>query len=96
MLRPRRPRAEETRHRHRDRLTRGGIDRLEVYRKLGVREVWIWEADKLCAHALRGDRYVAITGSEVLPELDLSLVERCLGYETQTEAVRAFRAALRG
>ena len=53
-------------------------------------------AGQLRAHALRGDRYVAIAESEVLPELDLSLIERCLGYETQTEAVRAFRSALRG
>jgi Uma2 family endonuclease len=75
--------------------THGGLDKLEVYRKLGVREVWIWDAGKLRAHVLRGDRYATISGSEVLPELDLSLIERCLAYETQTEALRAFRGALR-
>jgi Uma2 family endonuclease len=76
--------------------TRGGLDKLDVYRKLGVREVWIWQSEKLLPHALRGERYVGIDGSEVLPDLDLTLIERCLEHETQTEAVLAFLAALRG
>jgi Uma2 family endonuclease len=76
--------------------THGGIDKLEVYRKLGVREVWIWEEGRLGVHALRGERYQSIASSELLPELDLALIERCLARETQTEAVAMLRAALSG
>jgi Uma2 family endonuclease len=75
--------------------THGGLDKLEVYRELGVREVWIWENDRLHLHALRGDRYAEIARSELLPKLDTALLERCLMCPTQTEAVRAFRAALK-
>jgi Uma2 family endonuclease len=74
--------------------THGGIDKLEVYRKLGVREVWIWESGRLCLHALRGERYQPITSSELLPELDIGLLERCLASETQTQALVMLRAAL--
>jgi hypothetical protein len=28
------------------------VDRLEVYRGLGVREVWVWRKDKLTLHRL--------------------------------------------
>jgi Uma2 family endonuclease len=75
--------------------TRGGLDKLDVYRKLGVREIWIWEEGRLQLHALRGERYLEIAGSELLPDLDVRLLERCVACETQTEAVRVFRAALR-
>jgi Uma2 family endonuclease len=76
--------------------TRGGIDKLEVYRGLGVREVWIWDEGKLSLHALRGDRYEAIARSELLPELDPALLVRLLACETQSEAVRTLRTLLRG
>ena len=76
--------------------THGGLDKLEVYRKFGVREVWIWEGGRLRLHALRGERYQPIASSELLPELDMALLERCLGCETQTEAVAMLRAVLSG
>jgi Uma2 family endonuclease len=75
--------------------TSGGIDKLEVYRKLGVREVWLYDDRRLSLHALRGEHYAAIERSELLPALDLALLERCLACETQTEAVRSFLAGLR-
>ena len=50
--------------------TSGSIDKLEVYRLLGVREVWIYQRGTLTLHALRGERYVAIDQSEVLRGID--------------------------
>jgi Uma2 family endonuclease len=75
--------------------TSGGIDKLEVYRKLGVREVWIWEVDRLSFHLLRGEAYVPATRSEILPDLDPELVARCLAIPSQVDAVKALRTALR-
>jgi Uma2 family endonuclease len=51
--------------------TSGDIDKLEVYRKLGVREVWYYERGTLRFFALRGERgregYAEIPQSGFLP-----------------------------
>ncbi|HUR80001.1 MAG TPA: Uma2 family endonuclease [Thermoanaerobaculia bacterium] len=75
--------------------THGGIDKLEVYRGLGVREVWIWKKNDLKAYALRGGAYVEIPQSEVIPGLSPAFIGEFLDCETQTDAVRKMRAALR-
>jgi Uma2 family endonuclease len=75
--------------------TRGGIDKLDVYRGLGVREVWMWEKAELKAYELRGNAYVEIPRSVVIPSLTPSFIREFLDCETQTEAVRKLRAALR-
>ena len=74
--------------------TSGGIDKLEVYRLLGVREVWFWQEARLSFYALRGTSYVAVQRSEVLPELDPVVIEQCLTEPSQTAAVAALRRAL--
>jgi Uma2 family endonuclease len=75
--------------------TSGGLDKLEICRRLGVREVHVWERSRISVHVLRRGGYVPAESSEVWPELDLSLVARCLKRPTQTEAVRLLRSALR-
>jgi Uma2 family endonuclease len=75
--------------------THGGIDKLDVYRGLGVREVWIWKKGELKAYELRGDAYVEIPQSVVIPGLAPSFIRDFLDYETQTEALRMLRNALR-
>lgn len=77
--------------------TSGGLNKLEIYRSLGVGEVWIWERDRgIEVHLLRDGRYEKAPRSALLPELDLALVERFATAPNQAQAVRAFRAALRG
>lgn len=76
--------------------TSGGLDKLEVYRKLGIREVWIYERETLRFFHLRGDRFEAEPRSELLPGLDPELFIRCMRETTQGAAVRALRLALRG
>lgn len=74
--------------------TSGRLDKLEVYRKLGVQEVWYWQKGRIQPHALRGGRYEAIDSSEVLPGLDLDLLTKFLDRPTAYDAIRDFRAAL--
>jgi Uma2 family endonuclease len=80
--------------------TSGGIDKLEVYRKLGVREVWYYERGSLRFFALRGERghenYVEIPKSELLPLLPVELILTHMldAQQGQTAAVRALRKAL--
>lgn len=75
--------------------TSGGLSKLEIYRKLGVREVWFWRKGKITAHVLRGDAYLEAVASEALPGLDLTLLASVLDRPTTSAAVRAFRDALR-
>lgn len=75
--------------------TAGGINKLEVYRKLGVREVWFYERGTLQFFALRSEQYQLIARSELLPGVDPELFIRCMAEPSQVAAVRALRAELR-
>jgi Uma2 family endonuclease len=79
--------------------TSGGINKLEVYRRLGVREVWFYEGGSLRFFALRGAKghedYAEIPSSETIPQLPLELLLACMREPDQTSALRALRAALR-
>jgi Uma2 family endonuclease len=72
------------------------VDKLEVYRGLGVREVWVWRDGAITIHRLRRGRYAVIPRSELLPELDLELLLGFVDREDQTAAVREYQARLRG
>ena len=75
--------------------TSGGIDKLEVYRGLRVPEVWFWQKSALQFFLLQDQGYLASARSRLLPDLDPALIARCMGESSQTQAVRALRAALR-
>jgi Uma2 family endonuclease len=76
--------------------TSGRIDKLEIYRRLGVREVWYWRHGKLDLFGLRGDRYEAIGASEVLAGIDHAELLRFMDMRPMTTAVREYRRTLRG
>jgi Uma2 family endonuclease len=80
--------------------THGGIDKLQVYAGLRVREVWFWEDGAFAIYALAGDLYQRSDKSAILPELDVaelaSFVQRAEKESDQTAVVRAYQNALRG
>jgi Uma2 family endonuclease len=73
------------------------IDKLEVYARLGVAEVWIWNGTGLVIHCLEGgSRYVLGETSRVLPALDVpQLTLFVKPGESQTKLARAYRDVLR-
>jgi Uma2 family endonuclease len=75
--------------------TSGGIDKLEIYRKLGVREVWFWEKGVITPYRLHGERYRRIATSKVLPGIDLPQLATFLDRSSARDAMREYRAALR-
>jgi Uma2 family endonuclease len=75
--------------------TSGGIDKLEVYARLGVPEVWFWKDGRIQVHVLRGGLYESAARSALFPELDVELLASFLDRPTALQAVRAFREALR-
>jgi len=66
---------------------------LEIYRGLGVGEVWFWRNDAIAIHLLRDGRYETSSRSAILPELDVQLVAR-LAREPPREAMSQLRARL--
>jgi Uma2 family endonuclease len=79
-------------------LTSGSIDKLEVYKGLGIPEVWIWQDSQLLLYHLQpkpdGAEYQIIPKSEFLPHLDLDLLVRCANIPDQHDAVVEFRRCL--
>lgn len=73
--------------------TSGGIDKLEIYRGLGVGEVWFWQNDAIRVYTLVGGRYEQRVHSELLPDLNLALVAELVHAPPQ-EAVRRLRESL--
>ena len=75
--------------------TAGGIDTLEIYRRLGIGEVWFWKRERIEIHVLRRDAYEVAERSRLFPDLDVGLLASLLDRPTALQAVRAFVEALR-
>lgn len=71
------------------------LEKLEVYRGLGVREVWLFGGADFQVFALRDAEYVAIPASEVLPELELDRIAHYATFADQHSALRDYRDELR-
>jgi len=71
------------------------IDKLEVYRGLGVREIWMFRQGQFQLFTLRGERYEPLDRSEVFSEIDLERIAHYAGEADQHAALRAFRDELR-
>lgn len=76
-------------------LSSGGIDKLSVYKGLGIPEVWFWQNNQFSVYRLRQESYELINRSEFLPELDLSVLAQYVKSPSQTQAVKAYRDTLR-
>lgn len=74
--------------------TRGGIAKLEIYRRLRVPEVWIWKRGVIEIFALKRDTYVRATSSRFVPGIDLALLCKFIDRRTTTAAILGYRKAL--
>lgn len=70
-------------------VTSGGINKLEIYQRLRIPEVWFWEDGLLSVYCLQGDSYIKVTRSTLLPDLNLDLLAKYARmadqYDTVTE-----------
>lgn len=78
-------------------LTSGGLDKLKVYQGLGVQEVWFWENRQLSIYHLTTPEsgYQPSATSQLLSQLDPALLASFVDDSSQTQAVKAYRRALR-
>jgi Uma2 family endonuclease len=75
--------------------TSGSIDKLEVYRRLEVREVWFFKQNQFEIYHLHGETYERIAHSEVLPNLDLPVLASYAVATAPLEAALEFREKVR-
>ncbi|MBE9208784.1 Uma2 family endonuclease [Nostoc sp. LEGE 06077] len=71
-------------------VTSGGINKLKIYQRLGVPEVWFWEDGLLSLYCLQGDSYIKATKSNLLPELNLDLLAKYARMTDQYDAVNEY------
>ena len=71
-------------------VTSGSPQKLEKYQRLSIREVWMWQAEKLVIYVLEGDRYQENPTSKLLPNLDIALLEECVMMPSRLEAIQRF------
>ncbi len=74
--------------------SRRGINKLEVYRRLRVPEVWFWERGTIAVYVLKGRTWRRVPRSAALPDLDLAELLSFLDRPTLTRAIRDYRVAL--
>ncbi|MBN3873480.1 Uma2 family endonuclease [Nostoc sp. JL33] len=76
-------------------ITSGSIDKLEKYKRFQIPEVWFWENNQLSVYHLTNDNYEQIPESQLLPELDIKLLARCVLIpsiiEARTEFIKGIR-----
>jgi Uma2 family endonuclease len=73
-----------------------GLAKSEIYRRLGVRELWTLKSDgRLIVRILQKGEWVERAKSKLLPRLDLTWLRSFLDVTPQSKAVRTLRDALR-
>lgn len=68
----------------------GGIEILEIYKRIGIPEVWLWEDGLLTIYGLKDEQYNKVNQSKLLPELDLKVLNQYINYHDQYDAVTEF------
>ncbi|MEG4852027.1 Uma2 family endonuclease [Microcoleus sp. B5-D4] len=76
-------------------ITSGSTNKLAKYLRLRIPEVWFWENNQLAVYGLREDNYEQVLRSELLPELDLELLVRCVLMPSRIEARTEFIQGIR-
>lgn len=84
-------------------VTSGGINRLQVYNRLKVQEVWFWQDSCFTLYHLREETptdfletygYEPVSHSELLPSLDVALLTDSMHHPTPLIAAKEFRKRL--
>jgi Uma2 family endonuclease len=77
-------------------VTSGGINKLGIYRRLGIGEVWFWEDGLLGIYVLVDGEYQKVNQSSLLPDLDLELLAQYSRMSDQFDAVNEYTELVGG
>ncbi|MDH6058896.1 Uma2 family endonuclease [Chrysosporum bergii ANA360D] len=72
-------------------VTSGGVDKLKVYQILGIKEIWFFKNNQFEVYILQGENYQQSLESELLPNLDVSMLAEYAIAPDPLQAVLAFR-----
>ncbi len=70
-------------------VTSGNINILEIYKRIGIPEVWFWQDGLLKIYHLQ-EIYQQVENSILLPDLDIKLLIKYIDYYDQYDAVNDF------
>ncbi|WP_445638036.1 Putative restriction endonuclease domain-containing protein [Nostoc sp. DSM 114161] len=76
-------------------ITSDSIDKLEKYKRFNISEVWFWENNQISVYYLTNNHYEQTTQSKLLPDLDISLLARCVLMPSIIEARIEFLKGIR-
>lgn len=78
-------------------ITSGGIDKLEIYKGLQIKEIWFWEVDKkqLTFYQLHNNKYQKIDQSYFFPELDLQDFSNYVNPLEEPKMIKSFLKHIR-
>ncbi|MBE9174986.1 Uma2 family endonuclease [Synechocystis salina LEGE 06155] len=71
-------------------VTSGSINILEIYRRIGIPEVWFYEDGMLKVYSLIDQQYNKVNHSNLLPDLNLEILTQYINYPDQYDAVTEF------
>jgi Uma2 family endonuclease len=72
----------------------GAINKLELYQRIGIPEIWFWQDGVLQVYHLQ-EEYNLVEYSQLLSDLDLNLLAKYITYNDQYDAVTEFLQELR-
>lgn len=78
-------------------VTREALDKLEIYERLGVAELWVWEDGAISIHRLGPSGYKRARRSRLFPKLDVKRLAAIVATADplrQSSTVRRFRESL--
>jgi Uma2 family endonuclease len=75
--------------------TSGGLRKLDIYLKLGVKEVWFWRRGQITVHVLGDDGYAERASSVALPGIDLEQLVSYLDRPSASQAIKEYISARR-
>jgi Uma2 family endonuclease len=70
-------------------LTSGSIDLLQLYQRIGIPEVWLWEDGILGIYHLN-QNYQKVERSKLFPDLNMDIMSKYIIYHDQYDAVTEF------
>ena len=76
-------------------ITSGDIDILEIYRRIGIPEVWFYQNSVLTVYSLKNQQYLKVNKSQLLSELNLEIFTKYVNSPDQYDAVTEFIKTLK-
>jgi Uma2 family endonuclease len=76
-------------------ITSGTVKKLKKYQRFRIKEVWIWKNNNFSIYSLQDNEYERISKSELLPDLDFKLLQRCVLIPSKLQAIKTFTNSLK-